>query len=252
MNIKKRLGWRRPLPQKHKTFYFPPRGAVSLPSAVDLSPGFPPVYDQGDLGSCTANAGGAMAQFVMKKTGRAWYMPSRLAIYYWSRIPIDTVNEDSGATLTDTMATMSNWGVPRESLWWYNTRKFTVKPNKKVVRSAANHKMETGLSVQQDLIHIKTCLAEGWPIIFGFAVYQSFEDIGADGIMPMPGPNEFMLGGHAVTAVGYSDAKKMILVRNSWGSGWGLHGYFWMPYDFIVDKDYADDFWTSTSFTSFK
>ena len=251
MAIKHKLGWKRPLPQKHKNMYFPKRGAVALPTSVDLRPLCPAVYDQGNLGSCTANAGAALAQFVMKKTGHPWYVPSRLAIYYWERVLENDVGDDSGATLTDCINVLTKQGAPHESLWWYNIAKFTIKPNKAVAADGLNHLMTKGLAITQDLTHIKTCLAEGYPVIFGFTVYSSFENIGSNGIMPMPKSSESVLGGHAVMAVGYDDAKQYVTVRNSWGAGWGASGYFYMPYAFISDKDYADDFWTSEGFQTF-
>jgi C1A family cysteine protease len=69
--------------------------------------------------------------------------------------------------------------------------------------------------------------------------------------MPMPKPNEEILGGHAVMAIGYDDSKQMFKIRNSWGTRWGQAGHFWMPYDFITDRDYADDFWTAHNFATF-
>ena len=45
-------------------------------------------------------------------------------------------------------------------------------------------------------------------------------------------------------AVGYDDAKKRFLVRNSWGTRWGLDGYFWIPYAYLSDRNLSDDFWT--------
>ncbi len=91
-----------------------------------------------------------------------------------------------------------------------------------------------------------SCLAEGYPFVFGFAVYDYFESatMARTGILKMPTANEQMLGGHAVTAVGYDQSKKRFLVRNSWGTAWGLKGYFWMPFEYLTDRNLSDDFWT--------
>lgn len=253
MDIRKRLGWRPGLPKKKPFKYFPQCGAVGVPSKVDLQSKCPTVYDQGDLGSCTANAAAGLSQFLMMKLGLKGFTPSRLAIYYWERVIEGTVTEDSGASLSDAIHVLANNGSAHEKLWWYNISKFTVKPSQTVITDAAHHKIAPGLSVSPDLTHMKSCLAEGLPFIFGFTVYESFESqtVATTGIMPMPKPNEQILGGHAVMAVGYDDSKQMFKIRNSWGTGWGLGGYFWMPFSFIANEEYASDFWTANSFATF-
>lgn len=253
MDISKRLGWRPPLPQEKPFMYFPVRGFMGVPPSVDLQPQCPAVYDQETLGSCTAQAVAALVQFLMKKHGFKWWIASRLAIYYWERVIEGTVDQDSGASLSDAIKVVTRTGCPHESMWWYNINKFAVKPNQKVVADAANHKVKVGLAVTQDLSHLKSCLAEGYPFIFGFTVYESFNSpvVATTGIMPLPKRNEQILGGHAVMGVGYDDKKQMFKVRNSWGTGWGLGGYFWMPYAFITDRNYADDFWTAHEFATF-
>jgi C1A family cysteine protease len=92
---------------------------------------------------------------------------------------------------------------------------------------------------------IKTPLAEGHPVVFGFSVYDSFESdqVAKDGVVPMPQKGEELLGGHAVLAVGYDDGSKMFIVRNSWGPKWGREGYCMMPYEYLTNTDLADDFW---------
>ena len=93
---------------------------------------------------------------------------------------------------------------------------------------------------------MKGCLAAGYPFVFGFAVYESFEskEVAQSGVVPMPKPGERVLGGHAVMAVGYDDEQRNFIVRNSWGSGWGQDGYFLMPYHYLHDPNLASDFWT--------
>lgn len=220
---------------------------TGLPRKSDLTPKCPVVYDQADLGSCTANAGGGLAQFLMMKLGKYVYRPSRLAIYYWERVLEGTVNEDSGASLRDCMKVMCGTGVPAEHMWAYDTSKFTVKPTKAVYDFAVQHKVSQYLRLDnRNVSELKHCIASGYPFIFGFSVYESFEsdEVANTGVMPMPGRHESMLGGHAVMGVGYNDDEKMFYVRNSWGEKWGIKGYFKMPYAFISDTDLADDFWT--------
>ena len=99
------------------------------------------------------------------------------------------------------------------------------------------------------LNQIKGCLAHGYPFVFGFPVYESFEsqEVAKTGVVPMPGSSEQMLGGHAVLAVGYDDATQRFLVRNSWGDGWGMGGYFTMPYAYLMDRGLSSDFWAILS-----
>ena len=93
---------------------------------------------------------------------------------------------------------------------------------------------------------MKGCLASGYPFVLGFTVYQSFESdtVAQTGHAPMPGPNEQTIGGHAVLAVGYDDSQNWFIIRNSWGTGWGMQGYFTLPYDYLTNDNLADDFWT--------
>ena len=95
-------------------------------------------------------------------------------------------------------------------------------------------------------IRCKGCLASGYPFVFGFSVYASFESaaVATTGHAPMPKPKEALLGGHAVGAVGYDDAKQWFIARNSWGPKWGLAGYFTLPYEYLLDENLSDDFWT--------
>ena len=93
---------------------------------------------------------------------------------------------------------------------------------------------------------MRACLAEGFPFVFGFTVYESFESqqVARTGIVSMPQRGERVVGGHAVVAVGYHDTEKRFIVRNSWGTGWGMKGYFTIPYDYLSNPNLAEDFWT--------
>jgi C1A family cysteine protease len=242
--------------RKIEHFFLPAITLEQLPSSVDMEPLCPPVYDQGQLGSCTANAGAGLAHFLMLKGKLGDFVPCRLALYWWNRLQEHTTTEDSGASLQDAIITISKYGVPHESLWPYTDQgdEFTHKPAKAVWSDGYWHMIAQGLSVSQDLNHIKSCLAQGYPVIFGFTVYESFESdtVAQTGIMPMPKADEQVLGGHAVMAVGYDDTTGYVKVRNSWGSSWGKNGYFYMPYKFITDPNQASDFWTAHSYSRFK
>ncbi len=220
-----------------------------VPPAIDLRGSCPPVYDQGELGSCTANAIAAAMEFDRKKQNLPDFVPSRLFIYYNERVMEGTVPYDAGAQLRDGTKSVANIGAPPESNWPYDIAKFAEKPP---AQAYADAKLDRAIQYQrlvQTLQQLQGCLAFGFPFFFGFTVYESFESdtVASTGVMPMPAPNEKKLGGHAVLAVGYDNASRMIVVRNSWGPGWGQGGYFKMPYEFIIRPDMASDFWTIRS-----
>lgn len=246
-NVKK-YGWLPDIPD-HRDFVYATPAAVmrALPSKVDLRRKCPSVYDQGALGSCTANAIGGAHQFEqMRKDAAGAFVPSRLFIYYNERVMIGTVNEDSGAMLRDGMKSVAKQGVCPEREWPYVISRFRSRPSRPCYVSAMEHQVLSYRRVAQNLSQMKGCLAAGYPFVFGFAVYESFEEtsVARTGKVPMPGRNESMLGGHAVLAVGYDDSTQSFIVRNSWGSRWGKAGYCFMPYAYLVDDDLAADFWT--------
>ncbi|MGN8068977.1 C1 family peptidase [Mucilaginibacter sp. 22184] len=246
----KRYGWLPDLPD-HRDFQYAVVRHAALaqptPPLVDLRAQCPPVYDQGELGSCTANAIAAAFQFELIKQKLTVFSPSRLFIYYNERVLEGHVKADSGAQLRDGVKSVATLGVCDESLWPYNVSKFATKPTKTLYTSALKNKALQYTRLNNAAINeLKTCLAGGNPFVFGFTAYQSFEGdaVAKSGVLPMPSDAESVIGGHAVMAVGYDDQKSAFIVRNSWGDSWGLKGYFYMPYDYITSTNLADDFWT--------
>ena len=241
-------GWLPDLPDQRDRIYAASLATIgALPPSVDLRGGCPPVYDQGDLGSCTANAIAAALQFdQMKQQVADVFVPSRLFIYYNERVMENTVDEDSGAMIRDGIKSVAKEGAPHETLWPYNIAKFRTKPSPRAYKDAAKHRAVLYQRLTQALPQFKACLASGYPFIFGFSVYESFEsaDVTKTGTVPMPKPEEKQLGGHAVLAVGYDDASGRFIVRNSWGPKWGIAGYFTLPYEYMTDGNLSDDFWT--------
>jgi C1A family cysteine protease len=241
-------GWIPDLPDHRDLIFTAPFAAAApLPNRVDLRSTCPPVYDQGALGSCTANAIAAALEFdQLKQALDDVFVPSRLFIYYNERVVEGTVNEDAGAMIRDGMKSVASQGAPHERLWPYVLSKFSTKPSAASYRDAAKHPAVLYQRLVQHLTQFKACLAAGYPFVFGFAVYESFESaaVTRTGRVPMPKPAERLIGGHAVMAVGYDVAKRNFIIRNSWGEGWGMKGYFTMPFDYLSDGNLSDDFWT--------
>jgi C1A family cysteine protease len=244
----KRYGWVRDLPDQRDLRYTPPpQLAAALPPKTDLRPEFQPCFDQGLLGSCTANALAGALQFLECKEGeQPPVMPSRLFIYYNERSLEGTVGSDSGAQIRDGIKSVVKQGYCSESCWPYVIANFALKPPSECYRQATRERVTQYLRLDRSLVPLLTCLASGYPFVFGFSVYQSFESgtVANSGVVPMPKPGERLVGGHAVVGVGYDMGAKRFLVRNSWGSGWGQRGYFTMPFDYVTDPYLAADFWT--------
>ena len=244
MNAQMKYGWNPDLPDQ-RDHAFAIAKPVPLPPVIDLRLQMPPVYNQGELGSCTANAIAAVLDFGRQHQGKPFMSPSRLFVYFNERTMERTVSEDSGAQIRDGIKSVHKQGVCPESEWPYIVTKFADMPTAKCYADALKFQALLYSRVAPSLNSMLQCLASGLPFVFGFTVYESFEseEVAKTGIIPMPGLKEQTVGGHAVAAVGYDLSKRMALVRNSWGTDWGIGGYFWMPFDYISNPDLADDRW---------
>jgi C1A family cysteine protease len=226
-------GWRPQLPDARDRVYAP--RLESLPPEYDLRPSMPPVYDQGQLGSCTGNSIAGAMEYERDRQGLSDFVPSRLFIYYNERALEGTVSNDAGAAIRDGIKVVNTQGVCPETLWPYNIGMFAVKPPQRCYVAA---KKDTAVQYEaiQTLGDLKDAIASNLAVVFGFTVHQSFESqaVAQTGVMPLPTPGDAVVGGHAVLAVGYSDPKGQLIVRNSWGASWGDHGYFYMPYEYLT------------------
>ena len=240
----------------NKEFLHGPIKCTELPKTVDLRSLCPPVYDQGDLGSCTANAGCAANSM---RLARPDLMFSRLYLYYKERQLEGDIQDDGGAQISDIGKVLQEFGVCLEKEDPYDVGTFTATPTAEDDAEAAQYKISSYKSLS-DIDHIKAYLATNKkPVLMGMDVYESFESdaVAATGKVPMPSRSEQCLGGHAVLIVGYIDGpaassffdrlfKKpsgCFIVRNSWGESWGDKGYFYLPYEYVLEK-LAFDFWT--------
>ncbi len=249
MNRKiQKFGWVPDLPDHRDYLYAAPQPVLAkLPTKIDLRKQCPPVLNQGQLGSCTANAIANAHLFnQMQQKAKTTFHPSRLFIYYNERAMEGTINSDAGAMIRDGIKSVAQLGVCSETEWPYAVGKFANKPDKTSYKNALQHQALSYQRVTQTLNQCKGCLASGFPFVFGFTVYESFESatVAKTGNAPMPKPKEKCIGGHAVLAVGYDDAKQRFIIMNSWGTDWGQKGYFTLPYSYVTESNLAADFWT--------
>jgi len=219
-----------------------------FPARVDLRAQCPPIVDQGQIGSCTANAiAGALGFLEIAKDPAFQFSSfepfSRLFIYWRERVMEGDPMQDAGAMIRDGVASCFQKGACREKTWPYDANKLFTTPSQPCYAEAYGHKLTKYMRLNNlNLTELLDCLAAGFPFVFGISVFASFFMTGRDGMVPAPyGPLE---GGHALLCVGYDLASQRFIVRNSWGTGWGDQGYCYIPFGYLTNMNLADDFWT--------
>ena len=220
----------------------------NLPPKVDLRGQLTPVENQGELSSCVANAcAGAYEYLVKQHRGDDAYDVSRLFVYYNARAREGAEGEDEGSIIADAIEGLREKGACSEETWPYDEEMVNEQPSDEAFEEASQFLVEDVQLVPTTLQAWKTALAEGYPIIFGISLYESFDKQKRKGLVPMPTTTESSRashGGHSMLCVGYSDPDKLFIIRNSWGEDWGDNGYCYIPYDYLMNKKFNDgDSW---------
>jgi len=215
---------------------------IVVPDKMDLRLYLPPMFNQGPLGSCVWNAlGNAHLYCQLRQDGGVNFIPSRLFGYYNSR---EFKNEDTGCYIRAAAKSIGKIGICPEALWNYDITKFAKKPDKKCYKEAEKHKAINYYRLDENIKQLQKCLAEGFPVVLGITLYESFEsnEVAKTGIVSFPSKYEATVGGHAVLIVGYDNSKAQFIGMNSWGEEWGDKGFFYIGYDYITEL--SSDWWT--------
>lgn len=246
-------GWRPDKPDARDVRKAARYGVMNLPPLVDLraTGKLPPVYDQEEEGSCTGNGIVGAFEYDLRKDGHTDYLPSRQFVYYNERVTEGTVKSDAGAEIRDGIKVAVSLGICHEALWPYLASNMYTKPSAAAYKDALLHRVSKYARVEVSPVAVQSELAQGFPVVAGFTVYESFESdaVAKSGLVPIPAAHERVLGGHCVLIVGYLTLKGVLhaVVRNSWGPGWGDQGYCYIPLAWLANSKNASDFWVIES-----
>ena len=243
--MKRRFGTHPDVPDLRDRVFLPVSKAN--PKSVDLRPDAPPIYDQGSLNSCCANAIAAAIWYEQRRAGHARVpSPSRLFLYFNERVYDRVVPQNVPVSLRDAYKVAARLGVCPEPLWPYRIRQYARRPSHGCYRLARQSRLAGYYRLHRELDDFRSCLADGHPFALGVSVYPSLRTarVHRTGLIPMPARHERLIGGHAILIVGYNDATERFIVRNSWGNQWGQQGYGQLPYEYLMHTSLAWDFWT--------
>jgi C1A family cysteine protease len=235
----------------HRDYKFAPKFGVSqLPPSTNNRAHIDWIYDQGAENSCVAQSSSSLIRYVRKQQNLPEIDPSRSFIYWCGRVVEGDQTRDQGMQIRTAMQVLSNSGYCSETLWGYYPSTIFAQPAVAVYDAASHNLVAEYVSINQNHADLKSSLAEGKPFVFGMEVFTSMEsaEVAQSGFVPMPTKTDEVLGAHAVLCVDYDDSKEAYFIMNSWGSGWGQKGFFWLPYNFIESQELCSDFWTINSF----
>ena len=243
--MQRQYGWKRQKKDSRDQVFSASEPILGLPPTSDLRSNFPPCYDQGRTSACTAHGIVGALQSAQFLAGIPQVMLSRLFLYYNERMMEGDPDKDAGAEIRDGIKACNLLGLLPEAKWPFDEAKVLIRPPDEAYTTALTDRIHFYATVDlRNTDHIKLALSHKIPVVFGFAVYSYFEsaEMERNGILNMPAEGESHLGGHCVLIVGHDDSEKMFWIRNSWGSGWGINGYFKMSYEY-VNSNLCSDGW---------
>lgn len=213
----------------------------NIKNKIDLRKWCSPIEDQLHLGSCVGQAIVGAFELMINKIQPANFKDlSRLFVYYNARLLEGYVDEDVGVYVRDGIKAVNKWGVCDEESWPYLIDKFADTPGAESYIDAKTRLIDSYHRINS-IDDIIATLGLEIPVVTGILVFGDFDRLQSDAVIPLPDDNDKILGGHAITIVGYDNDRKYFICRNSFGENWGDRGYFYMPYDYA--EMYAMDTW---------
>lgn len=246
-DVRKIQGYKPGKPKPGTKFFKPGSKVAKLPPRVDLRKFMTAVEDQDQINSCTANAAAGAFEYLVKRHQEKDFDLSRMFVYYNGRTIDNSEDKDEGAYIGGIIEGLNKYGGCSEDTWPYEVDSVNEKPSDEAYAEAEQLKIDDYYAVEVELNQWKQALAEGYPIIFGINLYDSFESQRKPGVIPDPTKKDVSRdshSAHAMLCVGYSDTDSVFIVRNSWGNTWGDKGYCYISYDYLMNpKQNLGDAW---------
>lgn len=195
-----------------------------LPESVDHSQACGPVLDQGETGSCVGQACASLLYWKFgKEFSPRWVWMGAKERDSW--MP-SVCFEYAGTTIRDAFKFMQKYGACESFLWPMDALLPHPELEQTITENAAEHRIGEFWKIRSVTAQ-KRHLVEA-PFVVGVPVYENWEDIGPDGIVPEPDGG--LLGGHALLMVGYDPICR--LAKNSWSEEHGDRGLLRFSYEY--------------------
>lgn len=223
---------------------YSPVDGVLLPNHIDLRDSFPCVKNQEDIPACTSFALCSVYEYLANINNRKSVNVSELFLYYGSREDVREDSELVGTSIYDSLNSLQSNGMCFDNTWPFDKININMCPSEFALQEGKKYILQKTERVNIVESDFKKALNEGYPIVFGLKMYESFFDSREDGFVPYPDVEERQLdihGRHAMVIVGFSENDKYFIVRNSWGKTYGDDGYVYIPYDYLANEEYCDE-----------
>jgi C1A family cysteine protease len=230
----------------------PRSGRSTRPATVNLEEYFPSAEQPSALAGCTAQSCTALVEYFERRAcGRA-FVGSPLFLYTMTCRMLQWTG-NAGTPLRATLKVLKRFGLPPAAYWPATPEHLGAEPSGFLFAFAKEFadllyvRLDSPQTEgRQVLAMVKAFIAAGFPIAFGFSVFDS---LSTDPGVPYPSCFDTLCGGQTAVVAGYSDAIRVrsergaLRIRTTWGGAWGEAGYGWLPYRFVTDR-LAVDFWS--------